>query len=206
MIPVIKGWLTEVGQELTSLGVQVHGGMGYVEETGVAQYFRDVRITPIYEGTNGIQAADLVARKLGRDGGGAMAAVLDELRETVAQLQASGDERLATIAAGLQAALDQQESATRYLLDALKENPDAAMGASFDYMMQTGYLFGGWHLGRSALVALEKVQAGSDNPFYEAKIATAQFYAEQMLPRCAGHGGAVTGSGGSLQRFDPEWL
>ena len=206
MIPVIKGWLSEVSQELTSLGVQVHGGMGYVEETGAAQYLRDVRITPIYEGTSGIQAADLVGRKLGRDGGGAMSVVLDEVRETIAALESTGDDRLAVIATALASALAEQERSTQVVLQALKDDATAAMGASFDYMMQTGYLFGGWQLGRSALVALKQLQAGSDNPFYEAKIATAQFYAEQVLPRCAGHAGTVAGAAGSLQTYPLEWI
>ena len=206
MIPVIKGWLSEVGQEVTSLGLQVHGGMGYVEETGAAPYFRDVRITPIYEGTNGIQAADLVARKLGRDGGAAMETLLREVRDTVARLQGAGDDRLAAVAEALTAALAQQERSTQYILSALPGSADAAMGASFDYMMQTGYLFGGWHLGRSALVALEKLRAGSDNPFYDAKIATVLYYSEQVLPRCAGHAGAVEGAGGSLQSYPLEWI
>ena len=206
MIPVIKGWLTEVAQEVTSLGVQVHGGMGYVEETGAAQYLRDVRITPIYEGTNGIQAADLVARKLGRDGGSTMEAVLQELRENVAQLRAADDARLSGIADALTAALGDQERATQVILQALSSDANAAMGASFEYMMQTGYLFGGWHLGRSALVALERLRAGSDNPFYEAKIGTALYYAEQILPRCAAHAGAVATAGGSLQSFPQEWI
>ena len=206
MIPVVKGWLTEVAQEVTSLGVQVHGGMGYVEETGAAQYLRDVRITPIYEGTNGIQAADLVSRKLGRDGGATMEAVLLEVRATIAQLEAAGDDRLAKIADSLSRALADQERATQFVLAALKEEPDVAMGASFEYMMQTGYLFGGWHLGRSALVALERLRSGSDNAFYEAKIGTAQYYGEQILPRCAAHAGAVLGARGSLQSFPQEWI
>ena len=206
MIPVIKGWITEVAQEVTSLGVQVHGGMGYVEETGAAQYFRDVRITPIYEGTNGIQAADLVARKLGRDGGSTMEAVLQEVRDTVAQLKAADDERLNGIATALAAALAEQECTTEVVVQALASDANTAMGASFEYMMQTGYLFGGWHLARSALVALERLRAGSDNPFYEAKIATALYYAEQILPRCAAHAGAVHSAGGSLQSFPLEWI
>ena len=110
MIPVIKGWLSEVGQELTSLGVQVHGGMGYVEETGAAQYLRDVRITSIYEGTNGIQAADLVTRKLGRDGGAAMEAVLEELRATVTELDAADDPRLPLLPTALGRALAEMEA------------------------------------------------------------------------------------------------
>jgi alkylation response protein AidB-like acyl-CoA dehydrogenase len=206
MIPVIKGWLTEVGQEITSLGVQVHGGMGYVEETGVAQYFRDVRITPIYEGTNGIQAADLVARKLGRDGGGAMEAVLTDISATIEQLRGADDPRLAVIADALGEGLALQQRSTQQVLAALGDDANAALGASYDYMMQTGYLFGGWHLARSALVALDKLRAGSDNPFYETKIATTRFYAEQILPRCAGHAGAVAKAGGSLLDYPLEWL
>jgi alkylation response protein AidB-like acyl-CoA dehydrogenase len=206
MIPVIKGWLTEVAQELTSVGLQVHGGMGYVEETGAAQYLRDVRITSIYEGTNGIQAADLVGRKLGRDGGATMEAVLGLVRATVDALAASGDERMAVIHRGLADALVDMEASTQYVLQALKDDQDAAMGASFDYMMQTGYVFGGWHMARSALLALARIEGGSDNPFYEQKIATTQFYAEQILPRAAGHAGAVATASGSLQSFPLDWI
>ncbi|KAA1194470.1 acyl-CoA dehydrogenase [Pseudohalioglobus sediminis] len=206
MIPVIKGWMTEVGQEVTSLGVQVHGGMGYVEETGAAQYFRDVRITPIYEGTNGIQAADLVSRKLGRDGGAAMESVLQDIRATCEGLAASGDARLAGIGSAMEGALAEQEASTQWVLQALKQDAAAAMGASFEYMMQTGYLFGGWHLARAAQVAFERLQAGSDNPFYEAKLATALYYAEQILPRCAAHAGAVARADGALQSYPLEWI
>jgi len=206
MIPVIKGWLSEVGQELTSLGVQVHGGMGYIEETGAAQYMRDVRITSIYEGTNGIQAADLVSRKLGRDGGAAMEAVLAEVRATVAALAAADDSRMAVIRRGLESALAEQEASTQHVLQALSADPAIALGASFDYLMQTGYLFGGWHLARSALLALERERGGSDNPFYPQKIATAGFYCEQMLPRCGGYAGAVAAASGSLTSFPVEWI
>ena len=206
MIPVIKGWLTEVGQELTSLGVQVHGGMGYVEETGAAQYLRDVRITSIYEGTNGIQAADLVTRKVGRDGGATMESVLQALRDTVNELDASDDPRIAIIGKGLGDALADMERSTQTILQAMADDVAIALGASFDYMMQTGYLFGGWQLARSALVALRRLGEGSDNPFYERKIATAVFYAEQILPRCAGHAGAVHTAAGSLHSYPVDWL
>jgi alkylation response protein AidB-like acyl-CoA dehydrogenase len=206
MIPVIKGWLSEVAQELTSLGVQVHGGMGYVEETGAAQYLRDVRITSIYEGTNGIQAADLVTRKVGRDGGAAMEAVLGELRSTVNELNASDDARIAIIGKGLGDALAGMEHSTQIILQAMADDVAIALGASFDYMMQTGYLFGGWQLARSAQVALRRLGEGSDNPFYEKKIATAVFYAEQILPRCAGHAGAVHTAAGSLHSYPADWL
>jgi alkylation response protein AidB-like acyl-CoA dehydrogenase len=206
MIPVIKGWLTEVGQELTSVGVQVHGGMGYVEETGAAQYLRDVRITSIYEGTNGIQAADLVTRKLSRDGGAAMEAVLQEIRTTLAELDAVGDPRIASISRALAVSLADMEASTAYLLESLQDDVTVALGASFEYMMQTGYLFGGWQLARSAQVALKRLQEGSDNTFYQQKIATAVFYSEQILPRCAGHAAAVMSACGSLQSYPLDWI
>jgi 3-(methylsulfanyl)propanoyl-CoA dehydrogenase len=206
MIPIIKGWMTEVGQELTSLGVQVHGGMGFIEETGAAQYERDVRIAAIYEGTNGIQAADLVGRKLGRDHGAAMDAALSRVSQTVQDLRQADAPALTTIADALGRALDQMRVSTKLVLESLGDNVPAALGASFDYMMQAGYLFGGWHLGRSALLAHQRLAGGADNPFYQRKIATTVFYAEHILPRCAGHAGAVMGARGSLQSYAEDWL
>lgn len=206
MIPVIKAWLTEVGQELTSLGVQVHGGMGYVEETGAAQYLRDVRITSIYEGTNGIQAADLVSRKLGRDQGGAMRDALEQVAATVAALKGHEAGDLQQIGAGLARALAGTEEATAQVLEALQADPAVALGASFDYLMQCGYLFGGWHLARSALLASDRLAAGEDNDFYRSKVATARFYAEQILPRCAAHGGAIATASGALNSYPVDWL
>ena len=206
MIPVIKGWLTEVGQELTSLGVQVHGGMGYVEETGAAQYLRDVRITSIYEGTNGIQAADLVSRKLGRDQGGAMRDALAQVATTVAALKQHGAGDLQQIGAGLERALAGVEESTGQVLEALAADPAVALGGSFDYLMQCGYLFGGWQLARSALLASDRLTAGADNDFYRRKIATARFYAEQILPRCAAHGGAIATAAGALNSYPVDWL
>ena len=206
MIPVIKGWMTEVGVELTSLGVQVHGGMGYVEETGAAQFWRDVRITPIYEGTNGIQAADLVGRKLGRDGGDAMAAVLEEVRATARQLAQAGHADLAVIGQALKRAAAQHEESTQHVLALLAEAPESAQGAAFDYMMQTGFLFGGWQLAVGAGVAQARLEAGADNPFYGRKVATARFYAESILPRCAGYAGSVAAAGGALREFPVDWL
>lgn len=206
MIPVIKGWLTEVGQELTSLGVQVHGGMGYIEETGAAQYLRDVRITSIYEGTNGIQAADLVSRKLGRDQGGAMRDALAQVATTVAGLKQHQAGDLQQIGAGLERALAGTEEATEQVLEALAADPAVALGGSFDYLMQCGYLFGGWQLARSALLASDRLAAGEDNDFYRRKIATARFYAEQILPRCAAHGGAIATAAGALNSYPVDWL
>ena len=203
MIPVIKTWLTEMGQELTSLGMQIHGGMGYVEETGAAQYLRDVRITSIYEGTNGIQAADLVSRKLARDGGAAMAALLQEVADTVADCAAAG-EPLAVIQMGLAASQEQVQRTTLRILEQYRENREAAMAGSFDYLMQVGYLMGAWHLARSALVAQRQLATG--NPFYPQKIQTARYYVEQVLPRGVGHGQVVLNDSVALCGYAEEWL
>ena len=206
MIPVIKGWLTELGMEVTSLGVQVHGGMGYVEETGAAQYLRDVRITPIYEGTNGIQAADLLNRKLGRDGGATMEAMQAEIREVAATLQGNSDARLHTIGARLAESLADHVETTQRLLATLGDDRFTALGGSFDYMMQTGYLFGGWQLARGALVAANLSAGGERVVFCERKVNTAQFYMERLLPRACAHAGAIDAPGESLSAFSYDWF
>jgi alkylation response protein AidB-like acyl-CoA dehydrogenase len=206
MIPVIKGWLTEMGEELASLGVQVHGGMGYVEETGAAQFLRDVRITPIYEGTNGIQAADLVTRKLGRDGGAAMEALLAEVAATVASATDSADDDVRAVGAALADALADLQRATAAILAQLRDATDGALAGAFDYMMQVGFVMGGWHLARSALVARARLEDGSDNPFYLGKIATARYYAEQLLPRAAACGQVVVNGSQALQVYEEAWL
>jgi alkylation response protein AidB-like acyl-CoA dehydrogenase len=203
MIPVIKGWMTEVGQELTSLGVQVHGGMGYVEETGAAQYLRDVRITSIYEGTNGIQAGDLLGRKLIRDSGAAMQAVHEAIAETRSSLAEAGEE---TLAAALADALAEHHDSTQRLLSLYEESPAAAQGLAFDYMMQTGYVFGGWQLFRGAAVARAKIDAGDDNPFYARKVATARFYAQAILPRARTAAGAIASAADALVDYREDWL
>ena len=206
MIPVIKGWLTEVGEEIASLAVQVHGGMGYVEETGAAQYLRDIRITTIYEGTTGIQATDLVSRKLGRDGGASMHALLCEVGKTLDDMATINDEQLNALFRGMSRALADMEASTLLMVKALAENKTAALGASFDYLMQMGYLLGGWYLARSALVAHRRVQGGSSNPFYARKSTTAVYYSEQILPRCSGHAGAVNNMLTSSQGISADWL
>ena len=206
MIPVIKGWLTELGMEITSLGVQVHGGMGYVEETGAAQYLRDVRITPIYEGTNGIQAADLLNRKLGRDGGATMEAMQAEIREVAATLQGHSDERLHSMGGRLAESLAEHVETTQRLLATLGDDRFAALGGSFDYMMQTGYLFGGWQLARGALVAANLSANGERVVFCDRKVGTAQFYIERLLPRARAHAGAIDAPGESLSDFSYDWF
>jgi alkylation response protein AidB-like acyl-CoA dehydrogenase len=206
MIPVIKGWLTEVGEELASLGVQIHGGMGYVEETGAAQWLRDVRIAAIYEGTNGIQAQDLVARKLGRDGGAAMESLLAEVDATLAELGNGAASELGLIRDALANALAELRQSTALIVQQLSDNREAAMASAFDYMMQVGYVIGGWHMARSALVADARLQAGSDNPFYTRKLATAAFYGENLLPRASGYAGAIGGGNAALLDYAEDWL
>ena len=206
MIPVIKGWLTEMGEELASLGVQVHGGMGYIEETGAAQYLRDVRIAGIYEGTNGIQAQDLVVRKLGRDRGAAMEALLAELDVTVADCAGSSAVELKVIAEALQGALAELRETTALLLEQLADNREAALAGAFDYMMQVGYVMGGWHLARSALVADARMRDGADNPFYPRKLASARFYVENLLPRARGCAQVIRNGSAALLDYAADWL
>ena len=202
VIPVIKGWLTEVGVEIASLGMQVHGGMGYIEETGAAQYLRDVRIAAIYEGTNGIQAQDLVLRKLCRDGGAATAQLLEEADATVAAC--SGE--LADIGAGLRQGLADLRRSTAHLLGEYQLSQELVMGKAFDYMMQFGYVMGAWHLARSAVVSAARIEAGSDQPFYWQKLATTRFYLENILPRSSAYAAVITESGTALLDYSEGWL
>ena len=183
LIPVLKAWCTELGVEVASMGVQVHGGMGYIEETGACQFLRDARIAPIYEGTTGIQAADLAGRKLASDRGAAMAALIVEMRQAVAELARSQDTQVASIGAALATGVDALESATAWMLHALASEPDAALASSVDYLMLTGYVCGGWQMGRAALVASRKSTANEDPDFHRAKLATARYYADKVLSK-----------------------
>jgi alkylation response protein AidB-like acyl-CoA dehydrogenase len=206
MIPIVKGWLTEVGQELASLAVQVHGGMGYVEETGVAQYFRDVRITAIYEGTNGIQANDLVGRKLTRDKGAAMYTVLEEIRETIQALRGLDTQEGYCIADHLETGTEALKTSTDTLLERWQAQPGAALRCAFDYLMQAGYTLGGWHLARSAALAKKQIDAGNPREFYPAKVATAVFYMEQVLPRAEAHAQIIARAETDLGAFPGSWF
>jgi alkylation response protein AidB-like acyl-CoA dehydrogenase len=202
MIPVVKGWLTELGEEMASLGVQVHGGMGYIEETGAAQFLRDVRIASIYEGTNGIQAQDLVVRKLGRDQGAAMEALLLEVDTTLAAC--AGIAALSVVSALLSAALIDLRASTATILLQLADNRQAALAGAFDYMMQVGYVMGGWHLARSALIAVDGTASSPD--FYQRKLATAAFYAENLLPRAGASARVIENGAAALVDYQESWL
>ena len=181
LTPLVKGWSTEMGVELCSLGVQVHGGMGFIEETGAAQYLRDSRIAPIYEGTTAIQANDLIGRKTSRDGGQGMGELLADMRLTLDELKKHDSDEFNAIVKRFEPAVDAAETATQWLLG----QNDATLPAatSVEYLMMQGRLAGGWMMARSALAAQALLNAGdSDSDYLNAKILLTRYYAERMLP------------------------
>jgi len=180
---VVKGWCSELGVEIASLGVQVHGGMGYIEETGACQHLRDARITTIYEGTTGIQASDLVGRKLALNKGAAMAALIDQMHQLDIALTRIEDDDFAVIHDALQAGIQALAETTAWMLKQLATDPNTAMSGSVNYLMLTGYVCGGWQMARAALVAREKLAGGGNSSFFQAKRLTARYYAEQILPQ-----------------------
>lgn len=206
MIPIIKAWLTEVGQEVASLAIQIHGGMGYIEETGIAQYYRDVRIAAIYEGTNGIQANDLITRKLGRDQGASMFLLIEQVRTTISALKEYENSEARNIAMHLELAINSLETTTETVVQRWQNHPDMALQNAFDYLMQAGYVLGGWHLGRSALIAFSKINAKQDESFYRCKIATTTFYLEQILPRATAYAESINRSSNTLKDYPHSWL
>ncbi len=199
LTPVIKGWLTEAAQEITSLGVQIQGGMGYVEETGAAQHMRDARILPIYEGTTGIQANDFVGRKILADEGRAIQLLLADMRSTVEAL--NEDTSLHDLAQSLAPAVDGLAKSVDWLLLHAKDDPEVPGAASVSLLMLAGTVIGGWVMARSALaVADQSTTHGSD--FREAKLATVNFYMQHVLPRWAGYAGAACAGKDSVMRID----
>jgi len=172
--------------EVTSLGVQVHGGMGFIEETGAAQYYRDAKILTIYEGTTAIQANDLVGRKTARDGGQMAKALAQQIAGTEAELRASGSAHAQAMAQRLQAAREAFVDAVEFIASSTKGNPNAAFAGSVPYLMLAGNLMAGWQLGRALLVAERELAAGNDAAFMQAKVTTARFYADHILTRVPG--------------------
>ena len=206
LTPITKAWSTDLGVELTSTAVQIHGGMGYVEETGVAQYLRDIRIATIYEGTNGIQAIDLVMRKVPMRGGGVVGDLLASMRSLDADLAAGGDD-LATIRAGLSDAVAALTEATEWLLEHGSAEPNDALAGASPYLRLFGTVVGGWLLARSALAARAALDAGGDDAdFLTAKVATARFYCQELLPQARGLLPAVTAGAGLLFAVEPKHL
>ncbi len=182
LIPIVKGWCTEMAQEVTYLGVQVHGGMGFIEETGAAQHSRDARILTIYEGTTGIQALDLMGRKILRDNGGAIGDLIAELRAFGDELDAD-DAEFGALARRFAPAVAAFAEATDWYLAQAADDPDLGSAVGVDFMLMAGNVAGAWLLGRAALAARRHRDAGSSDAFFAHKIKTAVFFAERILPR-----------------------
>jgi alkylation response protein AidB-like acyl-CoA dehydrogenase len=200
LTPIIKGWGTDVGVELTSIAVQVHGGVGYVEQTGVAQHYRDVRIAPIYEGTNGIQAMDLVGRKLGLRGGAAISSFIDGIAATAGEAVEVGGV-LGEIGAALGDGVLTLRAASEWLLANSPADPNNAFAAATPYLRMAGIVTAAWVLARGALAAAALRQGdggGFADDFLDQKLVTAHFFATQVLPQAGGLLPAVTAGPGDL--------
>lgn len=198
LTPLVKAWCTEMAMETTSLGVQVHGGMGFVEETGAAQFMRDARILPIYEGTNGIQALDFIGRKTLRDAGEGMKALAAEMQADLANIAAHSE--LADLAAAIGDALAHCQQGAEFVFS----HPHEAGGVAYNYMMLVGNSVCGWLMAKSAAAAQAAINAGSSDRFYVQKIATARFFIEQVLPRNAAYLGAVKAGQAGIMALTEE--
>ncbi|HXE38603.1 MAG TPA: acyl-CoA dehydrogenase, partial [Azonexus sp.] len=198
LTPVVKGWSTEQGVELTSTALQVFGGVGFVEETGAGQYYRDSRITTIYEGTTAIQANDLVGRKLAREKvpGAAMKALLAEMSATAQELE--GQAALVGIAANLKNGIAALSKAAEWILATYEANPQAVHAGSVPFLKLTGIVVGGWLMAKSAAIAVKHIAAGTTDDFYKAKLATASYFAAHQLPFATAYAAEITGGSESV--------
>ncbi|GAB3361198.1 MULTISPECIES: acyl-CoA dehydrogenase [Giesbergeria] len=204
LVPLVKGYSTEASIEVTSLGVQVHGGMGYIEETGAAQYFRDARILTIYEGTTAIQANDLVGRKTVRDGGQTAQTIATQIAQTEVDLQDNGSPAALAVAQSLQAARQAFSEVVDFMLAHAKAQPNAAYAGSVPYLLLAGNLVAGWQLARSLLVAQELLAQGQDEAFMRTKITTAQFYAEHILVKTTSLRDSIVRGAASVTALEPD--
>jgi 3-(methylthio)propanoyl-CoA dehydrogenase len=186
MVPLVKGYSTEMSLEVTSLGVQVHGGMGFIEETGAAQYYRDAKILTIYEGTTAIQANDLVGRKTSRDGGQMAKAIVSQIEATEKALAARDSVHARAVLKRLTAARKALIDVIEFVAGNTKASPNAVFAGSVPYLMLAGNVFAGWQMARSLLAAEDELAAGNDADFMKAKITTARFYADHMLSKAPG--------------------
>ncbi|MEZ5610758.1 MAG: acyl-CoA dehydrogenase [Rhodocyclaceae bacterium] len=204
LIPIVKGWCTENSIDIASTGVQVHGGMGFIEETGAAQHFRDARITTIYEGTTAIQGNDLIGRKIARDGGVAMKAVIEQMRAVVVQLNDQSGAEYKAIRTALSAGITALEEATDYVLATYGSDIKAASVGAVPMLKLFGIVAGGWQMARAALVSQQRLAEGAgDAAFYQAKIVTARFYADHVLSQAPGLAYVVVnGAAGALALED----
>jgi butyryl-CoA dehydrogenase len=187
LVPIVKGWSTEMSIDVASNGVQVHGGMGYIEETGAAQFYRDARILTIYEGTTAIQANDFVGRKTARDGGAVARALIAQMKETAADLSGSGNADLAAIGRRLAVAADAYAGVVDYVVTRMKGDIRSVFAGSVPYLKLAGVVHGGWQLARAAAASVRALEHGSDDrAFHSAKITTARFFADHVLTSAAG--------------------
>jgi alkylation response protein AidB-like acyl-CoA dehydrogenase len=204
LTPIVKGWCTEQGVEVASTGIQVHGGMGFVEETGAAQYLRDARITTIYEGTTGIQANDLIGRKVAFEKGASAFALISEMRALDAKLEGPGKDNGA-MRSNFREALDGLDAATRWVVDTYPNNAKAVAGVSVPYLKLFGTVAGGWLMARAALIARARLgEPGADRDFLEQKLATARFYADHVLPHAVPLAREVLHGAESVLALDPS--
>ena len=202
--PIVKGWMTEFAQELTSLNIQVHGGMGYVEETGAAQHFRDARILPIYEGTTAIQALDLIGRKVLMDGGVALESLLNDMTATATELSASSNADAQAFGAAFAQAVDKARAAKEWLLTNAPSEKELSQAVCFDMLMAMGYLCGGWMQGRTLLAVIALTDANDDvygEEFLAKKRISAMYYSQCLLPRALHHFGVMVQNPQALYEF-----
>jgi butyryl-CoA dehydrogenase len=207
LVPIIKGWSTEMSQDVARDGVQVHGGMGFIEETGAAQHYRDAKILTIYEGTTAIQANDLVGRKTVRDGGAVAKAIIVQVRETEAQLAANGSADAKAILAQLSNGSKDLEAVVDYMVANMKSDIKGVFSGSVLYLKLAGIVLGGWQMARAAVIAQQKLDANDgDASFYKAKIATARFFADHILSQSSGLRTAIVdGSAGVLALSEDQF-
>ena len=205
LTPIVKGWMTEFAQELTSLNIQVHGGMGFIEETGAAQHYRDARILPIYEGTTGIQALDFIGRKMQMDQGAALESLQSEMMITVNALATVDSPVFAKLHRELRTAVERSMQVRSWLLDKSASNRNLAGSVCVDFLMMHGFLCGGWLLAKSALSAQELMGSGeyADN-FLRTKLITAEFFADNYLPRANRHADVVMSGLSGACEIDTE--
>ncbi|MFO1129623.1 MAG: acyl-CoA dehydrogenase [Rhodospirillales bacterium] len=206
LTPVVKGWCTERSVDLTSINIQIHGGMGYVEETGASQYFRDARITSIYEGTTAIQANDLVGRKIIRDEAKTARALFQEMQNLDPALASNADPAAPVIRAALKAGVDEASRVVDWVLEAHRRDPRLPAAASISVLLLFGTLAGGYEMARAALAAGQRLADGGagDPDFLAAKIATARFYAQQVMPRIGALGRAIVDGSETALALDTE--
>ncbi|MBT9498990.1 MAG: acyl-CoA dehydrogenase C-terminal domain-containing protein [Zoogloea sp.] len=197
LTPVVKGWCTENAQGITWNGVQVHGGMGFIEETGAAQYMRDARIVTIYEGTTAIQANDLIGRKTAKEGGKSMQQLLADIAETGAALRATDNPTLKGLAEALGDGIAALDEATTWLLNNYDANPQAAAAGSVPFLKLTGIVVGGWLMARSAQIAAGRVDE-ADGDFYKAKLVTARYFAQHVIPEANAYRDAIVNGAESV--------